>query len=77
MLQNKSHNEIDDNWTAKCKKGKINEVHAYVGGIDAQFFTPPLANTKSLLLEPSCDLFYHDTNIVNFEAMVKPQALVC
>lgn len=73
MLKNKSHDKIDDNGAAKSKKREVNKVHANSSGVNAQFFAPPFANTKSLPFEPMNNLSYHTANIGKFIPVLKWQ----
>lgn len=59
MLQDKSHNKINDDGRAEREKGKINKIHPDVCCLDAELFAPPLANTEGFLLEPIYDFSYH------------------
>lgn len=59
MLQDKSHNEIHDNRRPKGEKRQINKIHPDVCCLNAEFFAPPFANTKSLLLEPVYNFIDH------------------
>ena len=52
VLQNKSHDEIHDDRRTESEKGKVNEIHPDLSCADAEFFSPPLTNAKSLVFEP-------------------------
>lgn len=59
MLQDKSHNEINDDGRAESEKGEVNKIHPDMGCLDTELFAPPLANTESFLLEPIYNFTYH------------------
>lgn len=63
MLKNKGHNKIDNDRAAKREKRKINKIHPYGRGADAQYFAQPLAHAKSFVLKPTDNAFNHITNI--------------
>jgi hypothetical protein len=59
VLEDKSHDEIDNNGRAEGEKREVDKIHAHIGGFDAELFAPPLANPEGLLLEPHAYARYH------------------
>lgn len=59
MLQDKSHDEINDDGGTEGKKREVNKIHADMCCLDAELFAPPLTNTEGFLLEPIYYFTYH------------------
>lgn len=72
MFQDKSHDKVDDDRATESKKGQINKIHPHSGGSDSQFFTKPLAYTKSSCFEPSAYSVDHNHKDKKFSSSFEP-----
>jgi hypothetical protein len=63
VFKYKSHDEINYNGASKREKGKIDKVHAYRGGADAELFSPPFTYAKRFVFKPLNDFVDHDKQI--------------
>lgn len=59
MLQDESHNEVNDNRRAEREKRKVNKIHPDMRCLDSELFAPPLTNTEGFLFEPIYNFTYH------------------
>lgn len=68
MLENKGHDEVDDDWTSEGKERKVDKVHTHGGGINAELFAPPGTHAKSFVFKPLYNTSNHpnkDNHSVN------------
>jgi hypothetical protein len=69
VLQNKGHDEINNDGRSEGEKRKVYEIHTDMGGTDSQFFSPPGAHTEGMTLKPKTDFLNHGSiflKITNF-----------
>jgi hypothetical protein len=60
VFKNKGHDEINDHRTSEREKRQVDKIHPDLGGLYAQFFSPPGTNSESLLLKPGNNTVDHN-----------------
>ena len=73
MLQDKEHDEINNDRTSKGEKAQVYKIHPHGGGPDPKFFSQPGANPKGAVFKPLDNSFNHLTKIRRLSLNRRPK----